>query len=321
MSVALSRGVSAEDARVMAEHYLDAELRGVVGMARLLWPRGQRGGSEQPSEQEITIERETPHSALVNGGNHFGVVVAEKATSLAIAKARVSGIAVVAANNHHSSGLLAYHVERAARKDLIAMAVAATEARVVPYGGSEPRLGNNPIAFGFPTADEPIVWDITTSSISGAEHNRRAIAGELLPEGVAIDALGHPTRDPHAAQPEMGGALLAWGGHRGSGLAVVIQLIGLLCDIQPVPIKPGGFGFLIVAINPSVLLPVDDFKSRAAELAAIIRSTPPSHGFSSVRMPYDRSLRERELRAREGIVLSREIYDGLVNAGRGDATT
>jgi Malate/L-lactate dehydrogenase len=117
-----------------------------------------------------------------------------------------------------------------ARNRLIGVSIASGSfGSVAPYGAREGFLDTNPIAVGFPTIAEPIVWDIATSAISGSEVHRRLVTGQELPDGVALDPRGEPTRDPAEA---LAGANLPWGGHRGTGLAIVIRLLGLLSGVR-----------------------------------------------------------------------------------------
>jgi LDH2 family malate/lactate/ureidoglycolate dehydrogenase len=160
------------------------------------------------------------------------MVVAEQATRICVAKARTAGMATVVANNHQQSGLLSYYVEKVAQEGLVGLAVATGRLRVAPYGGRVARLGTNPLAFGFPTAEGPIIVDLATSSISGGELLRRVAAKERLSAGAALDATGPPTTN---AVEAVDGVLLPWGGHRGSALAIAVQPLGVLCGMKPVP--------------------------------------------------------------------------------------
>jgi LDH2 family malate/lactate/ureidoglycolate dehydrogenase len=307
--VAVSLGESAEDAEVIARHLVDDELRGVVGMSRIFIAADDltRDGMRRITPMKLT--RDAPAFAMLDGGGHLGFVVAERATEIAIEKAASNGIAVVGANNHRYSGTLAYYAEMAARRDLVLLAVASGSfSSVAPYGGREGRLDTNPMAIGFPTNGDPIVWDIATSAISGSEVYRRMATREPLPDGVAIDVSGAPTHDPRAA---LDGALLSWGGHRGSGMAEAIRLLSMLCGLAPFPVRGDEFGFLAIAIDPSMLHPLQEFKDKAEEFARGIRATAPASGFDSVRMPYDRSLAEREKRRKEGIPLSAAVHARL----------
>ena len=123
------------------------------------------------------------------------------------------------------SGRSAYYVEMIANADLIGIHTAGSGRAVAPPGGRRPALGTNPIAFGLPSARGPIVFDMGTSAFMGTDLQYRERMGQLLPEGVAIDAAGQPTRDPTLARA---GALLPFGGYKGFGLAFIVQAFGRL---------------------------------------------------------------------------------------------
>jgi len=307
--VAASLGMSAEDGEIVARHLVDDELRGAVGMSRIFIFADEVARQGPQRTEPITVTRESDFTAVVNGGGHHGLVVAESATRLAIAKAQKSGIAIVCARNHRYSGTLGYYTELVARNEMIGISVASGSfGSVAPYGAREGRLDTNPIAVGFPTTAEPIVWDIATSAISGSDVYRRLVTGEELPPGVALDNRGEPTREPAEA---LAGAILSWGGYRGSGLAMVIRLLALLSGVAPFPAENGEFAFLVIVIDPSLFLPRGEFERRAAEFAAGIRAAQPAPGFSSVRMPFDRSIQVRAQRRRDGIEIARAVYERL----------
>ena len=112
-----------------------------------------------------------------------------------------------------------------ARADLVGIHTAASARTVAPFGGTRPALGTNPIAFGMPSSRGPVVFDMGTSAFMGTDLAYRARLGKQLPERVAVDAEGRPTRDPVQARL---GALLPFGGHKGFGLAFIVQAFGVL---------------------------------------------------------------------------------------------
>ncbi len=303
-------GFSEEDAALTADHLMDAATRGMTfgGLPRIL-AIAERLAEYGDTRRPIRIVHETPQSALLDGGDNVGYVVAHRATSIAVDKAQRHGMAIVGANNTYYTGLFAYYVEMATRADLVGIAAGNGPAMVAPHGAREARVGTNPIAFGFPSTGDPIIWDIGTAAIMQGEVMLHHRLGEKLPEGVALDEGGVPTRDPAAA---LAGALRTWGGHRGSGLAIVIQLLGIMCGTPPIPLGHKDMGFLFVALNPALLFPVERFKERAAELAAAIRGAAPEPGMDAVRMPFDRSARERRRRREEGIDVPDVVYTALV---------
>lgn len=304
--VMMGLGHDDHDAGIVADHLIDCELRGLAygGLARAISiaERIERTGDHR---QPIEILHETPVSARIDGGDHIGYVVAHRATTLAIEKALAAGIAVVGANNTWYTGMLSYYAEMAAARGLVSMIASNASPWVAPYGSSEGRLGTNPICFGFPSAGDPVILDIGTSAIIHAEVTLARRLGHELPEGVAFDRAGHPTRDPVAA---LAGAFAAWGGHRGSGLAIVVQLLGILAGSPPIPPELAGFGYLIVAMRPDLMGPAETFRENVSAFAEAVRSARPIEGGKPVRMPFDRSRRERARRLAEDAI---EIPDVL----------
>ena len=129
--------------------------------------------------------------------------------------------------------------------------------------------------------------------------------GNDLPDGVAFDSAGLPTRNPAAA---LAGAFAPWGGHKGSGLAIAVQLLGILAGSPPVPPELAGFGFLIVVMQPDLMGPADIFRENVSQFANAVRSARPLPGGAPVRMPFDRSRQERQRRMSENRI---EMPDAL----------
>ena len=299
-------GHDAADSNLIADHLIDCELRGLHygGLARAISiaERFERIGDRR---RPITMIHETPVSARIDGGDHIGYVVAHRATALVIEKAAAAGIAVVGARDTWYTGMLSYYAEMAAERGLVSMIASNASPWVAPHGATEGRLGTNPICFGFPSADHPIVLDIGTSAIIHAEVTLARRLDNDLPENVAFDRDGLPTRDPAAA---LAGAFAAWGGHKGSGLAIVVQLLGILAGSPPIPPELAGFGYLIIAMRPDLMGPAETFGENVSAFAQAVRSARPVEGSSPVRMPFDRSRRERERRLAENGI---EIPDVL----------
>ena len=298
-------GHDSADADLIADHLVDCELRGLHygGLARAISiaERIERSGDHR---RPIAILHETPVSVRLDGGDHIGYVVAHRAATLAIEKAEALGIAVVGASDTWYTGMLSYYAEMAATRGLVSMIASNASPWVAPYGATEGRLGTNPISFGFPGAD-PIILDIGTSAIIHAEVTLARRLGNDLPENVAYDSDGLPTRDPAAA---LAGAFAAWGGHKGSGLAIVVQLLGIMAGSPAIPPELAGFGYLIVAMRPDLMGPAETFRENVSAFAKAVRTARPVPGGAPVRMPFDRSRRERQRRLAENAI---EIPDIL----------
>jgi delta1-piperideine-2-carboxylate reductase len=300
-------GENATDAELIADHLIDCELRGLSygGLARAISiaERMERSGD---CRRPIRILHETPVSARLDGGDHIGYVVAHRATILAIEKSEAAGIAMVGASDTWYTGMLSYYAEMAAARGIVSVIASNASPWVAPHGGTEGRLGTNPICFGFPSADDPIIFDAGTSAIIHAEVTLARRLGSDLPQNVAFDRDGLPTRDPVAA---LAGAFTTWGGHKGSGLGIAVQLLGILAGSPAIPPELADFGYLIVTMRPDLMGPAETFRENVSAFAKAVRSARPVAGGSPVRMPFDRSRRERQRRLEENAI---EVPDVLV---------
>jgi LDH2 family malate/lactate/ureidoglycolate dehydrogenase len=295
-SLALGRaGLPFDDAHVAAEHLLDASLDGYefTGFSKLpeiVAELRRRGPGDAPQ-----IVSETPISAVVDGGNRIGYVSVRWAMKLAVDKAQSMGMAAVTVRNSYLSGRGAYHAEEAARQGLVGIHVAAAPPMVAPHGGTRAALGTNPLAVGLPCDPEPVVFDMGTSAVMFGEVQRRLRSGEALPPGVAVDASGVATTDPAEA---LQGALLAFGGHRGYGLALVVQALGLLSRSWETSGSVQDFGFVNIVLDPARLFDIDDFPVQMRRLADGVRA---AGGDGSVLMPSDRARDARRSRSQVGV--------------------
>src|SRR5919106_1001204 len=162
-------GYDAEEARIIADHVMDAALCGYEysGLPKILNVAEHRQ-LRQP-RRPMRALRETPMSTLFDGGNNNGMVTMYRATQVAIAKAREHGMSVVGVNNSWVSGRSAHYVEMVARAGLIGFHTVSSRIHVAAPGSKDPATGTNPIAFGFPTLDDPLIVDLGTSAFMGTD--------------------------------------------------------------------------------------------------------------------------------------------------------
>jgi len=303
-------GYDAEEARIIADHVVDAALCGYEysGLPKILNVAEHRRLREP--RRPMRALRETPTSALFDGGNNNGMVAMYRATQVAIAKAAEHGFGVVGVNNSWMSGRSAHYVEMVARANLIGIHSVSSWPHVAAPGGSGPATGTNPIAFGFPTLEEPFVIDIGTAAFMGTDLIFRERRNELLPEGVAIDAQGQPTRDPAKVH-----AILPFGGYKGFALALAMQALGVLAGSGFGDDKT--YGYLVMAIKPDLMVPIDDFRRHMSEMLARIKVTPRQPGVDEIRLPGERAARARARARGDGIEIDRKIYDTLAALPQG----
>jgi LDH2 family malate/lactate/ureidoglycolate dehydrogenase len=294
-------GYDAEEARIVADHCIDAALCGYEysGLPKILnIPEHRRFHQQRYPMRKV---HETGVSVLFDGGNNVGMLAMYRAAEAAIAKAAAQGIAVVGVSNSWMSGRSAYYCEMIARADLIGIHTASSAHGVAPPGGAAGAIGTNPIAFGMPSAAGPVVFDMGTSAFMLTEAALRERLGQPLPEGVAIDPDGNPTRDAHLARL---GAILPFGGYKGFALGFVVAALGALADDED--------GYLFIVMKPDLLIPLDRYKEALGALIDRIKATPRLPDVAEIRIPGERGLRSRETLSRVGLEIDRLVYDSLL---------
>lgn len=287
-------GHTLEEAVIIADHLIDCELRGLAygGLSRAISIVDRIHRTDSP-RRPITVLQETTSTACLDGGDNVGYLVGARCTDLALEKASQTGVGMIGASKTWFTGMYSYYLERIVAKGLVGMIAGSGTQLVAPHGGTQGRYGTNPMAFGFPSTTTPVIWDIGTSNVMIGEVALKARLGEQLPAGQAFDAEGRPTRDPTAA---LGGAFAVWGGHKGSGLAMMIQLLAMMTGQVIAPGPQRDSGLFILAVNPSLFGAGEEFAARVAEYAQSIRDTRPLDPARPVRVPFDRSITERNQR-------------------------
>src|SRR5262245_6971828 len=309
-----SLGLPAEEVRIITDHLIDSALCGYdyIGLPRVLTI------AEDPRTREprtpIRIVRETKLSLRLDGGNHTGYYAVNYATERAIEKARAAGVAVMGLHNSYLSGRNAYYLEKIANAGLVGIHIASALPVVLPHGGMRPALGTNPLAMGFPSRRGPVIFDMGTASMMRSEVIFHSRIKRELPEGIALDTAGHPTRN---ADEALRGGILPFGGHKGYGLSFAIQAMCLLAGAALPRRQVQDYGFLFVVFDPDLLIPADQFKSQVEELIRQVKATPLRPGYSEILIPSERAFRERDKRRKEGVTLALPVYEKLTAmAGR-----
>jgi L-2-hydroxycarboxylate dehydrogenase (NAD+) len=313
-------GVRAEAAEVTAEVLAEGDLRGFASHGLLRLPyilRALRRGTII-ADVEVRTIRETPATALVDGGHGLGHYVAVKAMELAIQKAKRVGIGAVAVRNTNHFGIAGYYAELAVREGLIGIVTTTTDALVYPWGGVEPLLGTNALSIGIPAAPKPILLDMAMSVAARGKLVKAAKEGKRIPEGWAIDREGKPTTDPRKG---LEGALSPFGGVKGYGLALVLEILAgplagaaagreVVGTLEPIE----GFstkGDFVVAIDPAAFGPTGEFERRVKKFVEEIKGSRKAPGVDEILVPGEPEFRIRESRLREGIPIADEVWAEL----------
>ncbi|MFP5333307.1 MAG: Ldh family oxidoreductase [Acidimicrobiia bacterium] len=291
----LAQRFSLDEAERMADVVLFGELAGRPshGISRIL--PGRHGATDEPPGPKPKIERIGPTAARIHGSP--GMLVASLATDVTIELAGGAGMAVVTTvGSKSTSGSLTYYVEQLTNAGLIGIVTANTLSFIAPPGGSQRTLGTNPIAIGVPTTGLPFVYDVGTAAISFGELAAARGGGLPIPSGVAVDRTGATTTDPAAVMD--GGALMAFGGHKGFGLAMAVELLnGVLAGATAVGVTPEDpWGHVFIGISLASLGDPAEMRVRAQEIVDQLAAT------DGVRIPGHRSLATRDASLARGTV-------------------
>lgn len=312
-------------AAIVAEELVDANLaghdsHGVIRVTEYL--RAIEAGAIRPGSAP-RIVRDRGSTVLVSGEWGFGQVTGRFAADLAAERALARGVAAVALVRCNHLGRLGSWMEAICRRGCVGMMWVGGIGgphQAVPFGGTRPAYGANPLAAGFPTGEtDNVVVDFATTAVAGGKVLVAHDQGKPLPPGSIVDRVGRPTTD--AAAFIDGGALLPFGGHKGYALAVLVELLGqaLTGADETGGEGSGGDAFarsgaLLVALDAGAFRAREDVVAQAAKTASRIRATPPAPGIAAVYLPGDPEALTRHEREAAGIPLPAKTWRDLTEA-------
>ena len=271
-----------------------------------------------------TVARPRPAAVVVDAGHGFCHPAFEAGLEPLVDAARTNGVAVLAITHSYSAGVLGWFVERLAEKRLVALMFANSSALMAPEGGSRPFFGTNPIAWAAPRAEgPPVVADMSSSAVAWVRVNAAAQAGESIPLGWALDAGGRPTTDAKAA---LAGSMMPAAGHKGSALALLVDVMSGGVAGSNFSFEASGFGGnaggppdvgqVVLAIDPTATMGAD-FVDRIEVDLRTLAAEP------GVRLPGDRRLEHRAAAISNGVEvpddLMRVLNDYAANGSRAQA--
>jgi LDH2 family malate/lactate/ureidoglycolate dehydrogenase len=311
-------GLPADRAEVQAEILLEADLMGHTthGLAMLpgFLKSIESGAIRAKGEPEIVSDRGS--TMLWDARALPGTWIVTRAISLAVGRAADHGVVtIVLRNTAHIAALGAYLRQATARGCIILITNSDPSMRTVaPAGACEAQLAPNPLAFGYPTEDEPILIDISTSSVANGWVRRWSAEGRRLPGKWLLDTAGNPTDEPKALFGNPPGAMLPLGGtelgHKGFALGLMVEaLTAGLCGSGRAD-KPtgGGSPVFIQVIDPEAFAGTAALKREASWVAQACRASKPRPGLAAVRMPGDTANARRQAQLTDGV----ELYPSII---------
>jgi LDH2 family malate/lactate/ureidoglycolate dehydrogenase len=315
----LVRGLGEDDARAIADYYLDAEMRGIKthGIGKFL----TIGASIRGRQAKPSILKDAPAYALVDGRREIGLLAANYCLDLVLEKARQTGMALVALRNASRYSHLAPFSRRLAESNLIGVVLnSAGPPAMAPHGSYTPILGTNPLSIAFPNAhtqDDPLVIDFATSRAVWGEIRQALLEQRPLLQGVFLDARGDAALNPSEAY-----SVRAAGGAKGYALGLALEIlcgafIGAKMGMQVE--SEYDLGMLFIALDPFMFRDdLREFAGEIAQLAEDIRAAAPLEAGIAVRLPGDRSnAAYRETQARGALELDIRTWEILREMARG----
>ncbi len=255
--------------------------------------------------QAIVTDKRAVNIAHLDGGGNVGMLVLQKAAEQAIDLTRNSGLALVTTNNTRSStGSIGFYARQLAENGFIGLVLAGSPKVMAVSGGIDPVMGTNPVAIAIPTSTDPLVLDMATAATTWFALLNARDQNLSIPNDVAVDCNGTATTSPTEA---IAGALRTFGGNKGSGLALMFELLtGPLTHAAIAGEQNDNRGNLIIGIDPTVVLADDSFVPRVDELLEKIRNGRQS----PIRLPGDHSeALAKQCEATDSITLNRSIYE------------
>ena len=329
-SIIAAAGSAPQEAQAVADNLVLANLSGHdshgVGMVPRYVEAVLEGGLKPNAA--VAVKMDGGSLLALDGQRGYGQVVGEQAMRLAMQRAQDSGSCVMALANAHHLGRIGHFAEMAVERGLVSIHFVNVQSRpvVAPFGGGDGRYGTNPFCVGIPLAGRPpFVLDFATSRVAQCKMRVAHNEGRQVEPGYLIDEKGRPTTNPGVVvvpQPGgMFGALLAFGEHKGYGMAVACELLGGALTGSGTWHRPADSlravinGMFTIVVDPRKLGTQAGFESEALAFVDWLRQSPPAPGSEGVLLagePERKARREREV---DGIAIDNQTWAEIVAAG------
>lgn len=299
-----SIGVPKSDAEICADVLITSDKRGIdshgIGRLKPIYYDRIVDKKIQYPVTDFEIVRDRAATAVVDGHHGMGMVISKRSMEMAIEKARMYGLGMVAVRNSTHYGFAAYYPMMACEVGMIGITGTNARPSIAPTHGVENMLGTNPLVFGMPTDEDfPFTNDYATSILQRGKIEKYARDGHDCPAGLIIDREGNTKTDSvqilkdlvngTAALAPIGGVEEETGGHKGYGFATVVELLsaslqqgsylkmltGLAEDGTP---KPYSLGHFFIAIDIEHFCDLADFKKTSGDILRALRNSQKAPG-------------------------------------------
>lgn len=331
----VSMGIPLEDARIIVDVLITSDLWGVRshGVAHLkMYHERIKKGLQLPVTRTILV-KDTPTTAVIDGGNGMGMVVGHQAMRLAIEKARQFGLGAVAVRNSSHYGVAGYYPLMAVKEGQVGLSFTNAHPSIAPTFGVKPMLGTNPIAVGAPTDEDfPYMFDAATSIAPRGKIEIAGRAQKPIPDGWVIGADGKTVTDSQGMIAKMdegslallpvGGIGEVMGGHKGYGLATMVEIFsaafqngtflwGLTDTDAQGKAQFLRIGHFFLAIDIEHFLPLADFKRITGDMMRELRSAPRMPGQECIYTAGEKEYYNTLKVQAEGVEITAGVYRAL----------
>ena len=329
--------VAENDAKIAADNLVLADLRGIPshGVARLQrYVDGIKNGLIYPKHKP-EIEKETPSTALVNGNDGLGQVAGHFGTSVAIDKAKATGVGIVTVKRSNHYGIAGYYSQMILKEGLLGISMTNSAPLVVPTFGKEMIFGTNPISLTAPAnRNRPFFLDMATSVVPRGKLEVYNRGEKALPEGWAVNALGKVTTSPAEVLQNMlnraGGGILPLGGegelysgHKGYGMAILVDILtgvlsggawtNLVYGKKDGKTVPPNVCHFFMALKIENFIDIDEFKNNMDDLIDRLKSSQKAEGKERIYIHGEKEYELYDKHAADGIPLEDKVYNTLKN--------
>ncbi len=321
----IKAGLSSHDAQIAADILVTTEMRGVSshGVMRVeKYVDSILGGGIDP-QASLKVIREGNNWSLFDACRGLGLVASYRAMEQTIALARKNTIAFSLVRNSRHFGAAGYYTNLSSKAGMIGMAMSNGDIIMAVTGAKESSIGNNPFAFGAPAGKRgPITLDMAMSKLSDGKIQIARLKGEELPHESILNSQGAPSLIPQDYFD--GGTLLPFGGHKGYGLALMVEILAALLSGSSLLKEarawnreegdPRGVGHFFLAIDYTQIVDQESYNQRIEALIEELKSATPQSGVDEIYYPGELENIQEEISRSEGVELLPDNLDSLQRA-------
>lgn len=314
-----SIGVNTEDSHIIASCYIEADLAGVKTHGTNIFPAHIEKFLNNTYKKQPKIEaiQQGISFEVIEGDSSIGPVAAYKAMSIAIEKAKETGIFTCFLKNTNTIGPAFFYNNIALENKMIGITISNSPAQMAPTNGKDKLIGTNPIAISIPANKEnPIIYDIATSQVAKSKIKQALVEGKEIPEDWATDINGKSTTNPEEA---IKGLVLPMSGYKGYGLAIIVDILSGVISGSSFLNNVGRFynndkcmnvGCTFIAINPNIIMG-NEFYNKVDEYICTIKNSARVNENIPIILPGENRINNKKLNKESGIELNQETIEAI----------